>query len=265
MQLARLARSGDRTAVSVPQGHDEAMRDLTRAPEDAISDLKDAQCRLKAFVLRHDIRSTGRANWSPAHLRWLSAVVCPTPTQQIVFQEYVRAVQAHTERLQRLEQELHEHVQAWRLSPVVEALQALRGVQFTVAVTLIAEMGDLTRFDTPRELMQFLGLLPSADSSGAPRRPGAITQAGHPHARRVLVAGAWAYRSPAQGSRHLQLRLETQPKTIQDISWKAQVRLCNRYRRLVARGKHANIVTVAIARELAGFMWAIAREVPIIP
>jgi transposase len=265
VQLARLARSGALTAVYVPKVEDEAIRDLTRAREDTLSDLKDAKLRLKAFLLRHDIRYTGRANWGPAHLRWLSEVVCPTPTQQIVFQEYVRAVQEHTERLQRLEQELHEHVQAWRLYPVVEALQALRGVQFTVAVTLIAEMGDLSRFDTPRELMQFLGLTPSEYSSGEQRRQGSITKAGNTHARRVLVEGAWAYRYPAKVSRHLQLRLETQPKIIQDISWKAQVRLCNRYRRLVARGKHANIVTVAIARELAGFMWAIAREVPIIP
>jgi transposase len=265
VQLARLARSGDLTAVYVPKVEDEAIRDLSRAREDTLSDLKDATFRLKAFLLRHAIRYTGRANWSPAHLRWLSEVVCPTPAQQIVFQEYVRAVTEHTERLQRLEQELQEHVHAWRLHPVVEALQALRGVQFTVAVTMVAEIGDLTRFDTPRELMKFLGLIPSEYSSGERRQQGSITKAGNTHARRALVEGAWADRYPAKVSRHLQLRLEQQPNIIQDISWKAQVRLCKRYRQLVARGKHANIVTVAIARELAGFMWAIAREVPVTP
>jgi transposase len=264
VQLARLARSGDLTAVYVPKVEDEAIRDLTRAREDAISDLKDAKLRLKAFLLRHDIRYTGRANGGAAHLRWLSEVVCPTPAQQIVFQEDVRAVNEPSERLQRLEQELQDHVKAWRLYPVVEALQALRGVQFTVAVTLVAEMGDLTRFESPRELMKFMGLIPSEYSSGEQRRQGAITKAGNTHARRVLVEGAWAYRYPAKISRHLQLRLEHQPKVIQDISWKAQVRLCKRYRRLVARGKHANVVTVAIARELTGFMWAIAKEVPVI-
>jgi hypothetical protein len=154
-------------------------------------------------------------------------------------------------------------VNAWRLYPVVEALQALRGVPFTVAVTLVADMGDLTRFDTPRELMKCLGLIPSEYSSGEHRRQGSMTKAGHTHARRVLVEGAWAYRYPAQVSRHLQRRLDTPPKIIQDIRWKAQVRRCKRYRRLGSRGKHANVVTVAIARELAGFMWAIAREVPI--
>jgi transposase len=191
-------------------------------------------------------------------------VVCP-PAQQIVFQEYVRAVTEHTARLQRLEQERQEQGKAWRFHPVVDALQALRGVQFTVAVTTVAALGDLTRFETPRQLMKFLGVIPSEYATGERRRQGSMTKAGNTHARRALVEGAWAYRDPAKVSRHLQLRLETQPKVIQDISWKAQVRLCKRYRRLVAKGKHANVVTVAIARELAGFMWAIAQEVPVTP
>jgi transposase len=265
VQLARLARSGALTPVYVPKVEDEAIRDLSRARADTLSDLKAAKFRLKACLRRHDIRSTGRANWGPAHLRWLSEVLCPTPAQQIVFQEYVRAVNAHTERLQRLEQELQEQVQAWRLAPVVEAFQALRGVQFTVAVTTVAELGDLTRFDTPRELLTFLGLIPSEYSTGERRRQGSITKAGNTHARRALVEGAWAYRYPAKVSRHLQLRLETQPQAIQDISWKAQGRLCKRSRRLMARGKHANQVVVAIARELVGFMWAIAKQLPVTP
>jgi transposase len=265
VQLARLARSGDLTVVYVPRVADEAIRDLARAREDSLRDLKSAKFRLKAFLLRHDIRYTGRATWGPAHLRWLSEVVCPTPAQQIVFQEYVRAVSGHTERLQRLDQALQDQVTSWRLYPVVEALQALRGVQFTAAVTLVAEIGDLTRFESPRELMKFLGLIPSEYTSAERRRQGSITKAGNTHARRALVEGAWAYRYPAKVSRHIQLRLETQPKIIQDISWKAQVRLCQRYRQLIARGKHANVVIVAIARELAGFMWAIAKQVPVTP
>jgi transposase len=174
-------------------------------------------------------------------------------------------VTEHTARLQRLEQALQERVKAWRLHPGVEALQALRGVQCTVAVTTVAELGDLTRFDTPRELMKFLGLIPSEYSSGERRRQGAMTKAGNSHARRALVAGAWAYRYPAKVSRPLQLRREKQPKAIQDISWQAQVRLCKRYRQLSARGKHANQVVVAMARELIGFMWAIAKEMPVTP
>src|SRR4029434_7408952 len=216
--LARLMRSGDLTRVYVPTVEDEAIRDLTRAREDTLSDLKDAKFRLKAFLLRHDIRYTGRANWSPAHLRWLSEVVCPTPAQQIVFQEYVQTVTEQTARLQRLAHELRDQVTTWRFQPVVEALQALRGVQFTVAVTTVAELGDLTRFDNPKQLMKFLGLIPSEYSTGERRRQGSITKAGNTHARRALVEGAWAYRYPAKVSRHLQLRLEQPPKAIQDIS-----------------------------------------------
>jgi transposase len=244
---------------------DEAIRALSRAREDAIGDLKTAKFRLKAFLLRHDIRYTGRAAWGPANLRWLSAVVWPTPAQQMVFQAYGRAVNEPTERLQRPEQALQEQVESWRLRPVVDALHALCGVQFPVAVTTVAERGDLTRFDTPRPLMKFFGLIPAEDASGERRRQGAITKAGNTQARRAIVEGAWAYRYPANGSRHLQLRVETQPKGIQDISWKAQVRLCQRSRRLMARGKHANQVVVAIARELVGFMWAIAKQVPVTP
>jgi transposase len=258
-------RSGDLTPVYVPQVEDEAIRDLCRAREDVIRDLKTAKFRLTAFLLRHDIRYTGQATWSPAHLRWLSAVVCPTPAQQIVFQEYVRAITDHTERLARLEQELTDHVQTWRLAPVVDALQALRGVQFTVAVTTIAELGDLTRFDNPRQLMNYLGLTPSEYSTGERRQQGGITKTGNSPARRALMEGAWASRYPAKVSRHLQLRLEKVSTPIQDISWKAQIRLCKRYRQLSARGKKANQVVVAIARALRAFMRAIAQEVPLTP
>jgi transposase len=262
-KLARLRRSGALTPVSVPTVDDEAMRDLGRARADAIRARKTAQFRRTAFLLRHDIRYTGQAHGGPAHRRWRSAVVCPTPAPHSVCQEEVRAVTAHTERLQRLDQELHEHVPAWRLHAAVEALPARRGVPCTVAVPMVAAIGDLTRFDTPRDLMKFLGLIPSQYSSGERRHQGSITKAGNPLARRALVEGAWAYRYPAKGSRHVQLRLEKHPKMIPDISWKAPVRLCKCYRQRVARGKHAHIVTVAIARALAGCMWAIAKQLPV--
>jgi transposase len=242
---------------------DEAIRDLSRAREEAIGALKAATCRLKAFLRRQDRRDTGRATWSAAHRRWLAAVVCPTPAPQIGFQADVRAVTEHTARLQRLDQELHAQVNAWRLHPVVNALQAWRGVQFTVAVTTVAALGDLTRVDTPRELMTCLGLLPSEDSRGERRRQGSIPTAGHPHARRALVEGAWAYRDPANVSRPLQLRLAHPPTAIQAISWKAQRRLCQRDRRLIARGQHANHVVVAMARELVGLLGAMAKQMPV--
>jgi transposase len=260
VQRARRVRSGALTPVYVPTGEEEAIREVMRARAAALTDRKAAKVRLNAFLLRQDIRYEGRANWGPAHLRGLAAVVCPTPAQQLVFQEDVRAVSEQTERRQRLEAELPALVQSWRWLPVVEAVQALRGVQFSAAVTLLAELGALTRFATPRQLMSSLGLVPSEHPSGEHRRQGSLTKTGNSHARRVLVEGAWAYRYPAQVSRHLQLRLETGPKAIQDLRWQAQVRLCTRYRRLVARGKQVNQVVVAIARAMAAFVWAIAQE-----
>ena len=261
--LARLLRSGDLESVYVPSVEDEALRDLCRAREAAVVTLKAAKFRLKSFLLRLGLHYTGRADWNDAHLRYLAKVVCPTPAQQVVFQESLRAVDEQVQRLKRLEAELADLVSSWRLAPVVRALQALRGVQDVVAVTMVAELGDLTRFDNPRQLAAFLGLVPSEDSTGDRRRQGPITKTGNGHARRALVEGAWAYQYPAKVSPAIQKRLQALPKPVQDIAWKAQVRLCRRFRRLVARGKHPNVVVTAIARELAAFMWAIAREVPV--
>jgi transposase len=228
VQLARLLRSGDLSPVYIPSVEDEASRDVGRARADVLQDRKAAQVRLNAFLLRQDIRYEGRAKWTAAPLRWLADVVCPKPAQQRVFQEYVRAVSEQAARRQRLEAEVQPLVQSWRWYPVVEASQALRGVQFIAAVTLSAALGELPRFATPRPLMSSLGLLPSEHSSGERRRQGSLTKTGNAPARRVLVAGAWAYRYPAKVSRHLQLRLEHVPKASQDSSCKAQVRLCKR-------------------------------------
>jgi len=184
-----------------------------------------------------------------------------TPASRFTFQEYVNTVSERAEHLQRIENELLEQAKLWRLYPVVEAYQALRGVQFTVAVTAVCELGDIARFDNPRQLMSYIGLVPSEHFSGERRHLGAITKAGNGHARRALVEAAKAYRFKAKVSPAMQARQEPLPKAIQDIAWRAQVRPCKRYRTLVARGKHAHTVTVAIAREIAAFMWAIAREV----
>ncbi len=248
--LARLLRSGDLSSIYVPTVDDEAIRDLSRAREDAIRDLTRHKVRRKAFLLRQDIRDEGRANWNAAHLRWLARVVCPTPAPQIVCQEYVHAVSEQTERLGRLETELQTAVTTWRLYPVVEAVQALRGLNLTGAVTLIAEVGDLTRFDTPRKLMSYLGL-------GAPAQ-----RRDHEGRERPCPAGARRGRvGLSKVSRHLQLRLEKVPTEGRAIAWKAQLRLCKRYRLLSARGKHVNQVVVAIAREMAAFARAKRGEV----
>ena len=262
VQLARLMRSGDLNPVYVPSLEDESIRDLCRAREDLMGDLKAAKHRLKSFLLRHDIRYTGKADWNAAHLRWLADdVALPTAAQRIVFQEYVRAITHLVDRLAQIDEELHEHAKGWRLAPLVAAYQALRGVQFHVAVTIVAELGGLTRFDTPRQLMSYVGLHPSEHSSGNARRQGGIAKTGNAHARRVLVEGAWAYRYLPKVSRQIQVRQESLPQEIRDIAWKAQLRLCKRFRRLVAHGKHPNVAVTAIARELVAFMWAIAQQV----
>jgi transposase len=173
----------------------------------------------------------------------------------------VRAVTEHTERLPRLEQALQARVNTWRLAPVVEALQALRGVQCTVAVTTVAALGDLTRLTNPTPLMRDLGLTPAESSRGPRRSQGGLTQTGTRHARRALVEGAWADRYPATVSRHLHRRLAQLPQPIQDLRWKAQVRLCTRYRPLMARGQHAHHVVVAMARALVALLWAMARDI----
>jgi transposase len=263
VEIARLLRSGDLTPVYVPSVEDEAVRDLCRARDATRITLRAAKQRLLLFLLRLGLNYTGRTNWNATHRRYLAKVVCPTPAQQIVFQELVLTVDEQVERIQRIEQELLDLASSWRLYPVVEALQAMRGVRWTVALTTVAELGDLTRFDNPRQLASFVGLTPSEHSSGPKRRLGAITKAGNSRARRVLIEGAWSYRFPAKVSAEMQARIESLPKAIQDIGWKAQVRLCKRYRRLTARGKHANVAVTAIAREMLAFMWAIAREVPI--
>ena len=263
VELARLLRSGDLTSVYVPSVEDEAVRDVCRARDAARVTLKDAKLRLKAFLLRLGRHYVGRADWNDAHRRYLAKVVCPTPAQQIVFQEFLRAVDEQVDRLRRIEAELLELGPTWRLYPVVQALQALRGVQWLVAITVVAELGDLTRFDNPRQLAAYVGLIPSEYSSGTARRQGGITKAGNGRARRALIEAAWAYRHPAKVSEHIQRRIDHLPKALQDIGWKAQVRLCKRFRRLVARGKHPNVAVTAIARELIAFMWAIAKQVAV--
>ena len=198
--LARLYRAGELSAVYVPHPEDEAVRDLTRAREDAKQAQTRARHQLKAFLLRSGIGYTGKTAWTPAHVRWIAGIKLDQPVQQIVFQEYVEAVTAASDRLERVEGNLRDAVAEWRLKPLVEALQALRGVQLVVATTLAAEIGRIDRFDNPRQLMAYLGLVPSEYSSGSSTRRGSITKCGNTHARRVLTEAAWAYR--AAGAHH---------------------------------------------------------------
>jgi len=259
--LARLHRAGELTAVYVPRLEDEAMRDLTRAREDAKTLERQAKQRILAFLLRHGHCYSGKSPWSRAHFRWISLLKMPHPAQQIVLQESLDTLAECTRRVDRLTEQIQTLSPQWRMFPVTQALQSLRGVSLIVATTTLAEIGDLTRFESPVELMSYLGLVPSEHSSGRTTRRGSITKTGNGHVRRVLVEAAWAYRLPARVSRKLLIRQEGGSPEVCAISWKAQLRLCARYKRFIAKGKSHQLVVVAIARELCAFMWAIANEV----
>jgi len=263
LSLARLDRSGDLTPVYVPREEDEAMRDLCRAREDAINAQRTARQRLCAMLLRLGLRYSGKTAWTPVHFLWLSTLKMPHPAQQIAFQEYIHAVKESTERVARLTEQIQKLMPEWRLAPVVKALQAMRGVAPMIATITMSEIGDLGRFENPRQLMAYLGLVPSENSSGKKEKRGGITKTGNSHVRRALVEAAQTYHHPARVSRLLLVRQEGVPDHICKIAWKAQVRLCGRFRRLIARGKTWNKVVTAIARELSAFMWAIAKEVQI--
>jgi len=261
VSLARLFRAGELTSVWVPDTVHEAVRDLVRARETASQDLRRKRQQLLSFLLRHGRIFSGRQHWSRAHLRWLAQQKFDHPAQQIVFQDAVDAIDDAAARLRRLDAQVAAIVPSWSMAPVVEAYQAMRGVSFAVAVTFVAEIGDLRRFDNPRQLMAFLGLVPSERSTGERVRRAGLTLAGNKRARRVLIEGAWSYRYPARVSQTLQARLEGLPKAVREIAWKAQIRVCARYRRLNAAGKKLPVVIAAIAREMAAFLWAIARHV----
>jgi transposase len=259
MMLAKLHRAGELTAIWVPDHAQEAMRDLVRARATAVRILGKARQHLQGFLLRHERVYSGPRAWTLAYRRWLTTVRFEHPAQQIVLQDYIHAVQDAETRRDRLTSQIEELLPNWSMAPVVAALQAMRGVAFVAAVTVVSEVGDFRRFINPRQLMAYLGLVPSEHSSGGSVRRGGITKAGNALARRVLIEGAWTYRMSARVSRKIHDRLEPLSAEIRDIAWKAQVRLCARYRRLVAAGKPKVVVTTAIAREMIGFIWAIAR------
>jgi transposase len=261
--LARLYRAGELTAVYVPQEDDEAMRDLLRGRQDAINAQRKVRQQLGGFLLRHGFRYPGKCVWTLAHRRWLAGVRMPHPAQQIMLQEYIHSVEECTQRVHRLTEQILQLMPDWRMRPLVGALQALRGVAPVVAATAVAEIGPMGRFERPRQLMAYLGLVPSESSSGGSVRRGAITKTGNGHARRALIEAAQAYSHPARISRVMLKRQEAVPEPIRQIAWKAQLRLCARFRKLTARGKSRNRVVTAIARELSGFMWAIAKQVPV--
>ena len=260
--LARLYRAGELTGIYVPEPEDEAMRDLIRARFQVGKQQHRARQQLKMYLLRHNLRYGGQSSWSPAHLRYLAKIKMPFPVQQIVFQEMLEVISQAAAQLERYDQEIERAVPGWRWAPAVRALMSLRGMALLHAATLVAELGDFNRFEYPGQLMGYLGLVPSEHTTGNDRQQGGITKMGNAPARRALVEAAWQYRAPARLSPHLQKRQEGLPKTITDIAWEAQRRLHHRYTHLTRVGnKKSQVAVTAVARELAGFVWAIARQV----
>lgn len=261
VNLARLHRAGELTAVWVPEPETEAMRDLTRAREDAVYAQIRARQRLGSFLLRQGRQYTGGSRWTKGHWLWIRMQRFEHPAQHVVLEEYVDAVEEASRRLKRLEQQIHELVESWSQVTLVKALMANRGLSLVSCATIVSELGDPGRFERARQLMGFVGLVPSLRDTGLSHRSGPITKAGNAHVRRVLGEAAWAYRYPARRTEQMMRRLKGQPPKIQELSWKGQVRLCGKFQRLRARGVHQNKIVMAVARELVGFVWATARMV----
>jgi len=260
VSLAKLLRAGELTAVWVPDRHHEAMRDLVRTREAAMLDLRSKRQRVSAFLLRQSRPYAGRTPWTKAHMNWLASQTFDYPEQRIAFEEMMLAIRQAQERLDRLEQAIRDAVPDWSLAEAATALMAMRGIDLIAATTFLTEVGDLSRFRTPHQLMAYLGLVPSEASTGNTIKRGPITKAGNRRARRMLVECAWSYQHPPRVGRNKQQKVDAASPAVREIAWKAQYRLHRRYRALIRRGKLKTIAITAVARELAGFIWAVGRE-----
>jgi transposase len=260
VKLARFLRSGDLTEVHVPDAATEAMRDLERCRDDAKRAERTARHQLSKFLLRHGRIYDGKTAWTGMHLAWIRSQEFEHEAHNRVLVDSVHAVENATARVELLTKDIVELVESWSLRPLVKALQTLRGVQVVTAVILAAELGDFARFASAPALMAYLGLVPSEHSSGETQKRGRITRTGNGHVRRILVESAWSYRHRPAMSPAIRKRNDGVAPAVQAIAWKAQHRLHGRYKKLLGRGKNKQQTVTALARELAGFVWSIARQ-----
>ena len=261
LSLVKQLRAGDLTAVWVPDPRHEAMRDLTRAREAAVEDLRCKRQQVSAFLLRRGLHYPGERTWTKTHKGWLASQKLEYAEQRIAFEEMLLAMRQAQDRIERLEQAIRAAVPDWSLAEVVTALMAMRGIDFISATAFLAEIGDLSRFPTPRELMAYLGLVPSEASTGDTVKRGPITKAGNRRARRILVECSWSYQHPPRVGKQKQEKVAAAPRAVREIAWKAQCRLSARYRALTRKGKLKTVAVTAVARELSAFIWAINREI----
>lgn len=258
-KLAGLFRAGQLTFVHVPDVADEVIRDVCRARTDAVDVQTRSRQQLSALLLRNGYHYTGQSTWTEPHMRYLRELVLPDRAQKIVLEEYLQRVDSAVAQVARIEHQMEELRKDWSRRTFVEALQGFRGFQLVASMVVTSELGNLWRFEHPRQLMAYLGLVPREQSSGDRRRQGAITKSGNSHVRWMLVEVAHHYRMPPKISKELSHRQEGLSRDVRALSWRAQERLHRRFSRLSLRGVHHNKVTVAIARELTAFIWELAR------
>lgn len=259
VQLARLFRAGELTAVWVPDEGHEAVRELIRSRAAAVDDLRRKRQAISSMMLRYSRSYPGKTTWTRQHKQWLQTQKFEYPAQHLVLQDMILAAQHAQERLDQLEDVIAEFIPNWSLAPMVQALQALRGIRLVTAATIMAEIGDLGRFDTAGQLMSYLGLVPGEHSTGEHVRRLSITKAGNRRVRCALIEASWTYRHLPRTSQLKSYVHEKVSPVVRDIALKAQSRLCARYRVLSNRGKKQTVTVTAIARELAGFVWAIGK------
>jgi transposase len=259
-KLAVNHRNGDLVAVTIPDETCEAIRDLERARDDAKKAERVARHQLSKFLPRQGRRDPGKTAWTDAHRARIAAQQFAEPAQKHVLADGLAAVEAATSRVSPLTERLRELAQAWDRAPLVKALQSLKGVEFVTAVTVVAEVGDFRRLATAGDFMGYVGLIPTEQTSGETRRRGPITKTGNARIRRLLVESAWHYRRRPRMSKALRERSVGIAPGVCAIAWKAQARLHDRLKKLIGRGKHPAEAVTAVARELAGFIWAIGRE-----
>ncbi len=262
IRLARFLRSGDLKGIYVPSAEVEGLRAVTRAREDALKAQQTARGQLRQFLVREGRKYDGKSAWTKVHLKWIEQQEFDHPAKKVVRDDYVREVEAVAARIVRLTEAIEAVVASSPLAPLITALQALRGVQLITAATIAAEVGDFYRFESAPKFMSYVGIVPREFSSGERQRQGTITKAGNSHLRRVLGEAAWSYRFSGAGAGAEKRRAHV-PKEVKALADRAQERLHQRWQRMTLRKKESNKVCIAVARELAGFMWAIGQCVPL--
>ena len=257
-KLANYLRANDLVAVHIPDLEDEVIRDVCRGRTDAAQELARTKKQLLSFLLRNGYHYTGKANWTEAHKRYLRELVMAHPSQKLILEEYIQRIDDQETQIKRIEGQMEELLATWKRKPLVDGLMGFRGFKLIAAMVTVSEIGYFGRFKHPKQLMAYLGLVPSEESSGEKRRMGSITKCGNGHARWMLIECAGHYKMPPKISKALSARQEGLGREVLAVSWRAQNRLSKRWYKLGFKKLHFNKIRTAIARELVAFIWELA-------